>query len=164
MTSSAFSATFSDFRIVRSRRIAQFVLEVPLEQADAALAALGGLPRPDAETWVGIARLEKETKPQPQAKREHKQFSELPLPQQAGIIANEPAFWAFANSRFLSHPGSSNPVDSEARAAEFIRVRCGVASRSELSTNPDAAECWREILRQYDAWRLSPWRDDVTNA
>ncbi len=35
-------ATFSDFRLVKGRKVCQLVCEVPLEQADAALAALGG--------------------------------------------------------------------------------------------------------------------------
>lgn len=53
----AISATFSDFRIVKGRKVAQLIFETPLEAADEALRMLGGLPRPDAERWVGIAPL-----------------------------------------------------------------------------------------------------------
>ena len=50
-------ATFSDFRIIRGRKVASLCFEVPIEGADAALAALGGLPRPDAERWYAIVAL-----------------------------------------------------------------------------------------------------------
>jgi hypothetical protein len=59
MTAAAFEATFSDFKIIRGRKVAQVVLEVPLEAADTALRVLGGVPRPDAECWVAVARLQR---------------------------------------------------------------------------------------------------------
>src|SRR4051812_4591789 len=55
-------ATFSDFRLVKGRKVAQLVFEVPIEQADQALAALGGLPQPATEAWVALARLETKAK------------------------------------------------------------------------------------------------------
>jgi predicted metalloenzyme YecM len=38
--------TFADFRLIKGRKVCQIVIEVPIEQADQALAALGGLPQP----------------------------------------------------------------------------------------------------------------------
>jgi hypothetical protein len=55
----AFSATYSDFKVIRTRDTAQFIFEVPLEAADHALNILGGVPQPMKERWVAIARLEK---------------------------------------------------------------------------------------------------------
>jgi hypothetical protein len=55
----AFSATYSDFKVIRTRDTAQFIFEVPLKAADHALKVLGGVPQPMEERWVGIARLEK---------------------------------------------------------------------------------------------------------
>ena len=40
------AGTFSDFKIVRGRKVAQLVIEVPLEKANEVLAALGGVPQP----------------------------------------------------------------------------------------------------------------------
>jgi hypothetical protein len=51
----AILATFSDFQLVRSRKVARLVFEVPIEQAKAALDVLG-MPNPVGETWCGIAR------------------------------------------------------------------------------------------------------------
>src|SRR6478672_479206 len=54
----AISAYFSDFRLVKGRKVAQLVFELAIEEADKALAVLGGVPNPAAETLVGLARLE----------------------------------------------------------------------------------------------------------
>ena len=53
----AFRAVYSDWRLIRTRKVVQVVLELPLEEADRAYSALGGMPRPDAEVWCGVARL-----------------------------------------------------------------------------------------------------------
>jgi hypothetical protein len=58
---SAIKATFADFKIVKTRKLAQLIFEIPIEQADSALAALGGIPRSDAERWVAIALLVQQT-------------------------------------------------------------------------------------------------------
>lgn len=55
----AFSATYSDLKVVKTRKVAQFIFEVPLEAAGHALNVLGGMPLPMEERWVAIARLEK---------------------------------------------------------------------------------------------------------
>ena len=49
--------TFADFKLIKSRSTAQLVIEIPIEAADAALLALGGVPLPGKECWVAIARL-----------------------------------------------------------------------------------------------------------
>ena len=65
MTSPAaiFRASYSDWKLIRTRKCVQIIFEVPLEGglAHAAYAALGGMPDPAAEAWVAIARLNPET-------------------------------------------------------------------------------------------------------
>ena len=51
----AIRATYSDVKLVKTRKVFQLIFEVPIEDADNALRVLGGLPRPAAERWVGIA-------------------------------------------------------------------------------------------------------------
>src|SRR3954467_8257198 len=53
----AIKATFGDFRLIRSRKVCQLCLEIPIEGADTALAALGGIPQPHSDRWVAVARL-----------------------------------------------------------------------------------------------------------
>lgn len=55
----AFSATYSDLKLIKTRKVVQFVFEVPLEAAEHAMNVLGGMPSPMTENWFAIARLEK---------------------------------------------------------------------------------------------------------
>lgn len=60
MPSDAFSATYSDWKLIRTRKVVQIVLEVPIEAADHAYKVLGGMPNPASEIWVGVARFKSE--------------------------------------------------------------------------------------------------------
>lgn len=57
--SAAFSATYSDLKLIKTRQVVQFIFEVPLEAAGHAYNVLGGMPSPMEEKWFAIARLEK---------------------------------------------------------------------------------------------------------
>jgi hypothetical protein len=153
----AIQATFADFKLIRGRKCAQLVFEVPIEGADAALSSLGGLPRPDQETWFGIARLDlsaKSPKPaQPPLERdgepiERRKFAELPLSAQAGIVCGEPAFKIFIQeSRGSSHhDGHPDPV-------LFVYDTCKIKSRKELIKGTEAGNRWDMLLSSYMAWR-----------
>lgn len=50
----AILATFSDLKLVKGRKCAQLIFEVPIEQASAAVNILG-MPNPAKEIWCGIA-------------------------------------------------------------------------------------------------------------
>lgn len=54
---SAFKATYSDWKFIKTRNCIQIVLEIPVEAEAEAYAILGGMPRPAAESWVAVARL-----------------------------------------------------------------------------------------------------------
>lgn len=54
----AFTATYSDLKVVRTRQVVQFIFEVPLEAADHAINVLGGMPSPMQERWFAIARMD----------------------------------------------------------------------------------------------------------
>jgi hypothetical protein len=150
-----FAATFSDFKLIRGRKVAQIVLEVPVEQADAAVEALGGLPRPDTERWVAVARLVPGTeKPvggqEPSlattlAGKQRKPFDSLPYAQQAALKCSDEGFQRFLVEMHESEPG-------EAGAADTVRAYCGVASRSEIKHGTPAAGCWRDLLGRYRLW------------
>lgn len=137
----AIQASFSDFRLVRSRKACQLIFEVPIEGADAALAALGGIPQPHAESWVGIARLNGVTKPEPELKEKQK-WDDLKLSMQAGIRCEEKAFQKFLGVIPETHE----------EAATEVRNICGVDSRSGLNDNLKAAERWKRLDRSYQAW------------
>jgi hypothetical protein len=57
MTTLAFKATYSDWKLIKTRGVVQVVMEVPLSEADAAYQILGGMPDFSSERWFGIAPL-----------------------------------------------------------------------------------------------------------
>jgi hypothetical protein len=144
----AIQATFSDFRLVKGRKVAQLVLEIPLEQADAALSTLGGIPQPQSERWVAIARLNGVAAPEPKPDKERQRWEDLNLAMQAGMRCNEIAFRQFLTETETSAFEARSVQDAE----EMVRQRCEVDSRKELNLDPTAARRWREIDRSYQAW------------
>ena len=48
--------TYSDFKIIKTRSVAQFIIEIPLENASHAIDMFG-LPSPECEKWVAVAML-----------------------------------------------------------------------------------------------------------
>lgn len=55
----AFSASYSDWRVVKGRKVVQIIFEVPIEAAGHAYNVLGGMPNFGSEDWFAIARLNK---------------------------------------------------------------------------------------------------------
>ncbi|WP_435988556.1 hypothetical protein [Sulfitobacter sp. SH24] len=76
-------------------------------------------------------------------------FDILPLPQQAGILCNEPQFQNFAAIRCGGTTGQCLPSFS----AEYLRSICRVTSRRDLADNPQAAQRSAELRTEFDAWR-----------
>lgn len=62
----------------------------------------------------------------------------------AGLLCNYETFRAWCEKE----SGEECP-DSDS-AAEVIRMLCGIESRAELDTNPEAAKVFRGLLERYD--------------
>lgn len=139
----AIRASFSDFRIVKGRKVAQLVMEVPIEQADAALRALGGVPSPDVDRWVGIAPLTEEAATRQPENAPRRNWDALTYCQQAGIRCSDPEFQAWLS------------VTDEIEAAAHVREHCQVDSRTELDRTRDAAERWRQMDRDFRARHMA---------
>lgn len=73
-------------------------------------------------------------------------FADLPRATQAGMICNDPRFWAFAAIRAKA-PATFN----KAAATEWLRHSCGVTSRRDLDTNPQAARRFDVLKTEFDA-------------
>src|SRR3954453_6625979 len=117
----AVQGSFADFKLVKTRKTAQIIIEVPIEQADQAVAALGGLPQPATEAWVALARLETKERVVPLKPDNTK------LSLEAVMRCRDPLF-----QRYLE-------VSNEDEASETVRLTCGVPSRAGLNTDPEAA-------------------------
>lgn len=162
----AIKAMFADFKLVKTRQVAQLIFEVPIEAADNALHALGGVPRPDAERWVGIAPITEKaaqraatptTQPKSpiddlnaaaeKAEKPKRRMAELSRAQQAGILCNEREFHLFiAEKEFILVEDMDDGI-----CAEAVREYCGVDSRAKL--DGAAGNRWDELRTEYDAWR-----------
>lgn len=141
--------TFADFKLVKTRSVCQVVIEIPIAEADKALDALGGLPRPESERWIALARINVTSiKPQ----KERQAWDSLKLAQQAGIRCTEPAFQRFLREEF----GSEAHGDDDEDAANFVRKYCGIGSRAGLNDNPKAAAKWVELDTQFQLWMREP--------
>ncbi len=156
MKPAAFTATYSDFKLIRTRKCVQIVFEVPLEAANAALAVLGGMPNSGEEIWCAVARLEPnhatarpatEAEP-PKRKLEQPRtpvrFDEMTMTAQAGMLAQDAGF-----QRYM---GLHNAEET----AEYIRSRCGVTSRRDIQPTNAAGKKWLDIVKQYRLWQLAP--------
>jgi hypothetical protein len=150
----AIRGTFADFRLIKGRKVAQMVVEIPIEEADAALATLGGLPQPAAERWVALAALNV-TSIKPQEKR---RFEDLKSAMQAGIRCADPPFWKFLTEQYADNDVVSNLAEIRCadEAAKVVRNICGVASRSNLNLDPRAAAKWQELDAYYMLWLREP--------
>ena len=143
-------ATYADLKTVKTRSTCQLILEMPIEALTDVVALLGA-PVPGNEVWVAVARLKTEAEllrdlngltGEPHSEPpaiEHKPPKSLA--QIAGIICNEPAFWKFAQ------------VNGADEAADYVRVYCGVTSRSALDSNDDAASKFKTLKADYRIWR-----------
>jgi hypothetical protein len=168
--SEAILATFADVKFIRTRSTMQLVLELPIEQADEALKALGGVPQPGTERWVGVALAPKERKESAKIALEkhldenreglsgitdtirgetakpHRPFNSLPLSQQAGIRCNDGQFHDFLCIR------EDTPDIPEEQVPDLVRAICLISSRAQLDTNDICAQKWRKLEEEFQAY------------
>lgn len=145
----------SDIKLVKTRSVLQLVVEVPVEAGDEVVRGFG-YPQPGREINVALARLmppasspavpapseaipepiEKEAKPKSYA-------------QQAGIMANEAAFWKFLDEEIA---WIHEPVLSVDLAANVIRHVCGTESRRDIIQGTAAEAAFRDLRTRYQNW------------
>ncbi len=150
----AFRATFCDWRLVKTRGVVQVVFEVPIQDADHAYQALGGMPDYSQERWFGIAALNVAGPgaqypvargaggdPGGTSAPRRSVAPEKMLAQQAGMACADPRFQEFSG------------YDNEAGAAIFVRNQCYVSSRAEIRPGTEAGDRWEELYQEFLRWR-----------
>ena len=151
----AFRATFSDWRLIKGRKVIQVILELPLEEADAAYKVLGGMPDPSKSVWCAVARLQPDAAKPAKKKQE---WHELKPSAQISIRCGETAFRAFLAETFPLAWGRLeddwSPIE---KAIVFVREHCGVTSRADInSDNPQALDAWERLEWDYRTWQHAP--------
>jgi len=165
MTAAAFRATYSDWKVIKGRKVVQVVFEVPIESADLAYQVVGGMPHPGTEAWFGIAKLDPR-----QQQEEQAASSKTPVPtaqprqpnpagapsyaQRLGIACGKPSFWRFLEEQKLqAKPYAKIACDDE--AADVVRFLLDVKSRSETVVGTPAGNRADALLSEYTAWELT---------
>jgi hypothetical protein len=157
----ALLAVYSDIKVVKTRGAVQIIFEMPLSEMKRAVDLLGA-PLADQSVWVGIARVDPNKVPQPEAPVQIEHANDegeyedeplkppRPLSQIAAMLCGIGAFQQFICEE--SDGWDHRPNTDE--AAEWLRSNCGIKSRTELNTNEVAAQRFKKIRSQYEAWRL----------
>jgi hypothetical protein len=143
----AFQGDYVDLRFVKSRKVCQVVIEIPIEAGSAFVAAFG-TPDPSKGVPVAIARLAPQSAEKPKAEREHHSWHELSPAQQAGIRCADKVFGQFLIDRHGHH--------CEADPADTVRAFCGIKSRTELNTSIAAREKWERLNDEFIIWQRYP--------
>lgn len=184
MTAAAFTATYAEWRVIKTRAAVQIVFELPVEKADEAYQALGGMPIAAREVWCAIARLagssavERDavnvdvagstparsatpSPPSPTVSRntageaERRKFEELLPAQQAGILCNEVPFWSFLQ---MEHRSVWRRCDSDGmRGADIAAAVVRELCRVNTRANLTNENTeWLSLVLAYRCWQAAP--------
>lgn len=174
MTAAAFKATYAEWRVIKTRATVQIVFEMPVEKADEAYQALGGMPIAAREVWCAIARMGKEVQtpvadssptlpPSPTVSRNTAGEAERVKSQGeiAGYFCTLPSFWKFLEDKFPAAWEANNVIGRALKtniAKECIYDLCAVKSRADLSEkNTD----WMGLRLAFGIWQRHPELEDA---
>ena len=135
--------TYSDFKIIKTRSVAQLIIEVPLEQASDAVEIFG-LPTPESEKWVAVAMLNETAI--------NKDENAVKAIQQAGMLCKSQDFGNFLNAQY--NMDEVNPNDAHT-IANGLRTLLGVRTRTDMHDNPDTVLAFNRIKGEYDQWLIN---------
>lgn len=141
--SAALSGDYVDLRFIKSRKVCQVIIEIPIEQGSAFVQAFG-TPNPATGVPVAIARLQETAKQQEKPKRS---WSDIPRSQQAAMKCDDPDFRAFLTERMDYHVGDASA------AAKTIRMICAVQSRADIDASERASKAWDSLYSDYQLYQ-----------
>lgn len=142
MTAAAISGTYSDLKLVKSRSVAQVVIEIPIEHAEKFIAAFG-MPIPGAEKPVALALLKQSptsVKPSPS-----QGAAAGGAEKTAGQRAVTRAALLCKDEKFQGWLG----VVGEEAANKELKHLCRVGSKRELATDDSALKTFIAYETQY---------------
>jgi hypothetical protein len=149
LTAAAIKATFADWRTVKGRKVLQLIFEVSLEQQGDVLSVLGA-PMPDEARWCGIALLAGPSQEVPAERVGAGDIGPEPAPpaKTEGVRACLRAVLLCKDERFKRWLMGS-PIRTKEDTAAGMRAYLGVASRSEIATNPETLKRFLNLEARY---------------
>lgn len=155
MTDNAIVAgEFTHFRHLKTRKVVVLEVEIPEELFQDAISKLG-MPIGGESKPVAIALLDKSVVKE--------SFTGEPtegekLRTRAVMLCKERGFQIFCESL-----DKNIIVFNENHAREFLINYCNIKSRSELATNIEAQNKFKELLESYKAWQFEQQYGDNLN-
>lgn len=137
-TNKIIQGTYSDYKIVKSRSVAQIIVEIPLETAES-FVQMFGMPLPSKEKWVALAMLNERVI----NKNDDIAFAI----QKCGILCKDKRFGKFLQEEKKMH--EVNP-DDENSIASALKTILGIRSRTELH-NQESLLAWNRLLSEYES-------------
>ena len=134
--------TYSDFKIIKSRNVAQIIVEIPLEQSDDFIAMFG-IPKPTSEKWVALAGLNEEV-----VDRNEKATKAIQI---CGMVCKDEKFGIFLRDE--KKLAEVNPYRADT-IADGLRALLGIRSRTELHKN-DNLVAWNRLYSEYEQWCIN---------
>lgn len=142
-TNRIIQGTYADFKIVKTRSVAQMIIEVPLEDANT-LVEMFGLPKPAEELWVAVAAIDRRTV--------EKTSESSKAIQQAGIICKNPTFGIWLHN----HKGFHDVIPEDPETiANALRSLLGIKSRTDMHTDPEAILAFNRLKGEFDEYLMN---------
>ena len=139
MSDSIMRGAYSDFKVIKSRKVIQMVVEFPIESSNS-FVEMFGIPQPHEEQWVAVALMDK--------RAVIRNESAAIAIRDAGILCKSSTFGEWLRTeRGMSEVDPKDP-DTISQA---LRAILGVKSRADLSVNVEALQVWFSLKSSYDA-------------
>ena len=145
---SAIQSDYRTFKHIPSRKCYQLIMEIP-EEEFANVCQVLGYPRTGENTYVGIALLGNSIVTKPEINCDKSEGEKLRT--RAIMLCKDENF-----QLFVSHAISTKELTIDAslmNSIAYLKHWCGIQSRSELTTNINAQNKFKELLEQYKSWQ-----------
>ena len=133
--------TYSNLRFVRSRKVAEIIVEIPIEAADNALKMLGS-PKPSSEQWVAIALMNPSAAQIQPVNEVGENIVEI-----SANICRDDDFRKFL-ARWTGQDMDFDTGSTET-AGMILRRLLGIECRTELLTNAEAREAFENLVAEF---------------
>ena len=155
MTKAAIHAEYVDYRTVKTRKVLQIILEVPIEKARELHTKIGYPGIDENQIFCAIAKLNILTVDEPEAEPEKPKKS-LSISQKCALTCNKELFWRFMEHKLgYSKRQVAFQIANSQECANILRTFLDIGSRSELDRDPLAAERWSILSAEYEHWKTA---------